>query len=247
MTVDEIAPVRTEPSLPDGPAPVRPDPSLPDGPAPLPGARGPVSAALLRAVSRDPGRSIDLRHFSWEGAAADACTDDDLQLALWLSYELHYRGLAGVDERWEWHPELLWARGALGGAAAWPGSSWPCRGPQPWARSAGRRRGRPRRRWPRPTASRRCRSTCCASATAEQFARVPRAPFDLPPQGGGPAQLGDPAAERGGQGRPHRPSRPTSTAAGVPAAMHAAAVPGADGATGGSTPRTAATSTGCRA
>ena len=91
-------------------ATVRPDPLRHDGPAPLPSARGPVSAALLRAVQRDPGRSIDLRHFGWDGETADACTDEDLQLALWLAYELHYRGLAGVDERWEWHPELLWAR-----------------------------------------------------------------------------------------------------------------------------------------
>ena len=85
-------------------------PLLHDGPAPLPAARGPVSAAFLTAVLREPTRSIDLRHFFWAGEAADACTDDDLQLALWLSYELHYRGLAGVDDRWEWHPELLWAR-----------------------------------------------------------------------------------------------------------------------------------------
>ncbi|HEY0239640.1 MAG TPA: iron-containing redox enzyme family protein, partial [Friedmanniella sp.] len=98
MTVDTIL------------APVRSDPLLHDGPAPLPAPRGPASAALLAAVQRDPGRSIDLRHLAWTGEPADACTDDDLQLALWLGYELHYRGLAGVDERWEWHPELLWAR-----------------------------------------------------------------------------------------------------------------------------------------
>ena len=61
-------------------------------------------------MQRDPARSLDLRPFARDPDAEDACTDDDLQLALWLSYELHYRGLAGVDERWEWHPELLWAR-----------------------------------------------------------------------------------------------------------------------------------------
>jgi hypothetical protein len=33
--------------------------------------------------------------------------DDDLQLALYLCYELHYRSFAGVDERWEWEPSLL--------------------------------------------------------------------------------------------------------------------------------------------
>jgi hypothetical protein len=39
--------------------------------------------------------------------AGDALADDDLHLALYLCYELHYRGLAGVDERWEWEPSLL--------------------------------------------------------------------------------------------------------------------------------------------
>lgn len=42
-----------------------------------------------------------------EATAADPVDGDDLQLSLWLLYALHYRGLAGVDERWEWHPALL--------------------------------------------------------------------------------------------------------------------------------------------
>ena len=102
--------ISARPDSPMSTAP-RPLPSLlHDGPAPLPSPRGPLTTALLAALRHDPSRSLDLRHVTWEGDAADACTDDDLQLALWLSYELHYRGLAGVDERWEWHPELLWAR-----------------------------------------------------------------------------------------------------------------------------------------
>jgi hypothetical protein len=40
-------------------------------------------------------------------------SDEDFQLSLYLCYELHYRGLPGVDERWEWDPSLLAARGAL--------------------------------------------------------------------------------------------------------------------------------------
>jgi len=98
MTVDELV------------APVLPARLLHDGPAPLPAPRGDVSAALLDALVRNPGHSLDLRHLGWSGDDADACADEDLQLSLWLAYELHYRGLAGVDERWEWHPELLWAR-----------------------------------------------------------------------------------------------------------------------------------------
>jgi hypothetical protein len=46
-------------------------------------------------------------------AVADPLADDDLQLALYLCYELHYRGLPGVDEDWEWDPGLLGLRAAL--------------------------------------------------------------------------------------------------------------------------------------
>jgi hypothetical protein len=37
----------------------------------------------------------------------------DLQLALSMCYELHYRGFAGVDPTWEWNPGLLHLRGQL--------------------------------------------------------------------------------------------------------------------------------------
>jgi hypothetical protein len=37
----------------------------------------------------------------------------DLQLALYLCYELHYRGFDGVDPAWEWHPGLLQLRGQI--------------------------------------------------------------------------------------------------------------------------------------
>lgn len=96
-----------------------------DPPVSLPAARGPVSAALIEALSSDPTASdpttsdptasdpttsIDRAALRWAGAVSDATTDDDLQLALWLSYEQHYRGLAEVHDDWEWHPELVRAR-----------------------------------------------------------------------------------------------------------------------------------------
>jgi hypothetical protein len=43
----------------------------------------------------------------------DPLTDDDLQLSLTVLYELHYRGVEGVDDRWEWHPGLLEVRAIL--------------------------------------------------------------------------------------------------------------------------------------
>lgn len=40
-------------------------------------------------------------------------TDDDAQLALGCCYELHYRSFAGVDDGWEWAPDLLAFRARL--------------------------------------------------------------------------------------------------------------------------------------
>lgn len=44
---------------------------------------------------------------------ADPIADDDLQLALWICYELHYQGFADVDDDWEWQPQLLALRAAI--------------------------------------------------------------------------------------------------------------------------------------
>src|SRR5919109_2010581 len=74
----------------------------------LPVARGDASALLLEHLV-DPVHALPRVELD----VADALTDDDLQLALYLCYELHYRGLPGVDERWEWSPSLLALRQAL--------------------------------------------------------------------------------------------------------------------------------------
>ena len=37
----------------------------------------------------------------------------DVQLTLYVCYELHYRGFAGVDDGWEWNPGLLHLRAQL--------------------------------------------------------------------------------------------------------------------------------------
>ncbi|MFI5585581.1 iron-containing redox enzyme family protein [Amycolatopsis sp. NPDC051758] len=75
----------------------------------LPAARGPLSESVLGTLLREQPRA-DL------GFAVLADTDplgDDLQLALHLCYELHYQGLPGVSDEWEWDPELLRLRGVL--------------------------------------------------------------------------------------------------------------------------------------
>jgi Iron-containing redox enzyme len=43
----------------------------------------------------------------------DPLFGDDFQLALYICYELHYRGFDGVDEGWEWNPSLLKFRTSL--------------------------------------------------------------------------------------------------------------------------------------
>ena len=80
-----------------------------------PQPRGTISAALLTALAGEPGPVPDLQEAVDRALAADPdpLTDEDVQLRLLLLYELHYRGIDGVDESWEWQPDLLRARGDL--------------------------------------------------------------------------------------------------------------------------------------
>jgi hypothetical protein len=69
----------------------------------LPAPRGAVTELLLAAL---PQPIAPLPRPAPTSA-------EDLQLALYLCYELHYRGLPGVDDRWEWEPSLLALRATL--------------------------------------------------------------------------------------------------------------------------------------
>jgi hypothetical protein len=69
----------------------------------LPEPRGAASAALLSSLRLSP--------FAFAAPFPDDF--EDLQLALYCCYELHYRGFDGVDSRWEWEPSLLAFRAAL--------------------------------------------------------------------------------------------------------------------------------------
>jgi len=75
----------------------------------LPASRGAASEALLAALREPPHRLPPIALPD----GPDPLADEDLQLTLYCCYELHYRGLPGVDERWEWSPSLLALRGAL--------------------------------------------------------------------------------------------------------------------------------------
>lgn len=80
----------------------------------LPGPRGPLSSAVLDRLRGGPpsaGARI--------GPAALKQADpygEDLQLALYCCYELHYCGFAGVADELEWDPNLLGLRRQLEGA-----------------------------------------------------------------------------------------------------------------------------------
>ncbi|MBV2357191.1 iron-containing redox enzyme family protein [Streptomyces sp. J2-1] len=73
----------------------------------LPPPRGPLSEGVLALLTR----TAPLPHPP-HARTADPY-GDDLQLALYLCYELHYRGFAGVSEALEWNPELLERRAEL--------------------------------------------------------------------------------------------------------------------------------------
>jgi Iron-containing redox enzyme len=75
----------------------------------LPSPRGPLTELLIDWLRDEPGtlRHVELPDFE------EPLVDEDLQLALYLCYELHYRGLPGVDDGWEWDPRLLALRREL--------------------------------------------------------------------------------------------------------------------------------------
>jgi hypothetical protein len=70
-------------------------------PSPMPAPRGPVSAWLRARLT---GPDIGPRPPEPED---DPLSGDDFHLALGMLYELHYRGIEGVDDRWEWDTGLL--------------------------------------------------------------------------------------------------------------------------------------------
>jgi hypothetical protein len=75
--------------------------------APLPPPAGPVSELVLDLLSSKPPATGLFAPEEGEPLG------DDVQLALYLCYELHYRSFDGVDPDWEWDPALLALRGTL--------------------------------------------------------------------------------------------------------------------------------------
>ncbi|MER6012427.1 iron-containing redox enzyme family protein [Streptomyces bluensis] len=74
---------------------------------PLPAPRGPLSQTVVDALKGS-------RHGGAPPAPADQpAYGDDLQLALYILYELHYQGFDGVPDDREWDPGLLAVRRTL--------------------------------------------------------------------------------------------------------------------------------------
>jgi hypothetical protein len=71
----------------------------------LPSPRGELSEFLIETLR---GAPLDLD--PPRADASDGVFGEDFQLALYVIYELHYRGFREVDERWEWHPSLVGLR-----------------------------------------------------------------------------------------------------------------------------------------
>ena len=69
---------------------------------PLPDPRGPLSRALHAVLlGRAPASGLP------RSVGTAQPYGEDLQLALHLAYELHYRPTAGVDDELEWDPDVL--------------------------------------------------------------------------------------------------------------------------------------------
>jgi hypothetical protein len=77
----------------------------------LPEPRGPLSQQLGDALLQSPGTALE--PFDPSPRVADPLIHEDLQLALYLCYELHYSDVVGVDPAWEWDPGLLAFRASL--------------------------------------------------------------------------------------------------------------------------------------
>ena len=90
--------------------------------APLPPPEGPLSAFVADCLVRPAGDAGagdgDLRTLLQDaerdlGEVDHDVAEDDLQLALYLCYELHYSSFCDVDPGWEWDPLLIRVRRAL--------------------------------------------------------------------------------------------------------------------------------------
>jgi len=75
----------------------------------LPEPRGPLTQALVDALRGGDPEALPAA----PPPSDDPLADDELQLALWILFELHYRGFADAGDEWEWEPAAIGLRRAL--------------------------------------------------------------------------------------------------------------------------------------
>jgi hypothetical protein len=75
----------------------------------LPSARGELSDGVIAALRGRPGHLAELE----VDAVREPLADEDLQLALYLLYELHYRDYEDVESGAEWNTDLIALRNRL--------------------------------------------------------------------------------------------------------------------------------------
>ena len=83
--------------------------------ASLPLPRGPLSEVLLHSLGGNFVEQLPPWPDTDPADESDAEGLVDETLSLWVLHELSYRGFTDVDERWEWHPDLLALRWRLEG------------------------------------------------------------------------------------------------------------------------------------
>ncbi|RJQ70168.1 iron-containing redox enzyme family protein [Pseudonocardiaceae bacterium YIM PH 21723] len=79
----------------------------------VPHSRGPISELVAGLLRLNPDDVAATPVSVPDCAAVPPVADEDLQIALWMCYELSYQGFDGVDDDWEWHPSLVGARREL--------------------------------------------------------------------------------------------------------------------------------------
>lgn len=79
----------------------------------LPEPCGPLSEGVVRSLTAETSGPRPVPEQRAVGDVVHPLADRDLQLALWILYELHYRGFDGVAPGAEWDPLLIVSRAAI--------------------------------------------------------------------------------------------------------------------------------------
>lgn len=80
---------------------------------PLPQPRGPLSTQLFELLLAGPDERDSATPAPKLTPDDDLVHDEDLQISLLCLQEIHYRGLDGVSDAWEWHPSTVALRREL--------------------------------------------------------------------------------------------------------------------------------------